>query len=76
MRKLKSLPSAPRPEGLLKPALESSTSTSILVACASISSRLVAAMSARNSGVNAETAAGVSLSRELRRDPLVVLPAW
>ena len=76
MRKLKSPPSAPRPDGLLKPALESSTSISTLVACASISSRLVAAMSARNSGVNAETAAGVSLRRALRRDPLVVLAAW
>ena len=33
-------------------------------------------MSERNSLVNGETAAGVSLSLELRREPLVVLAAW
>jgi hypothetical protein len=32
-------------------------------------------MSARNSGVNAATLAGVSRRRELKREPLVVLAA-
>ena len=65
-----------RPGGLLNPACESSSSTSIFVACESISCRFVAAMSARNSGVKGETDAGVSFSRELSRLPLTVLPAW
>jgi hypothetical protein len=47
----------------------------MLVACPSISSRLVAAISERNSGVNADTAAGVSRNRELSRLPLVVFAA-
>ena len=41
-----------------------------------MSDRFVAAMSDRNSGVKGEIAPGVSLSRELRRLPLVVLAAW
>jgi hypothetical protein len=41
-----------------------------------ISSMLVREKSARNSGVNGEMGAEVSLSFVLRREPEVVLPAW